>query len=190
MTFVKFSAPNCPTLSARNIVSTQSISLLAVLHFSSWQCPTIFAFWLCARDSMISSTIKNLNILFLKSSHIVLNYIGRFNKEIFTKGHHDQINLTEILHFKTTILGTIKPWSFPLLKEFSIRGGTCMSDGVALGSNQSLWAEILNIASVDFLHPDPKRQYFQNILDFDFSSDFCQGKLRLGAVFDSPPLYV
>ena len=155
MTFVKFSAPNCPTLSARNIVSTQSISLLAVLHFSSCQCPTIFAFWLCARDSMISSTTKNLNILFLKSSHIVLNYIGRFNKEIFTKGHHDQINLTEILHFKTTILGTIKPWSFPLLKEFSIRGGTCMSDGVALGSNQSLWAEILNIASVDFLHPDP-----------------------------------
>ena len=31
-TFVKFSSPNCPALSASNVVSTQSISLLAVLH--------------------------------------------------------------------------------------------------------------------------------------------------------------
>ena len=34
-TFVKFSTPNCPTLSSPNLVPTQSISLSAVLHIQT-----------------------------------------------------------------------------------------------------------------------------------------------------------
>ena len=41
---------------------------------------------------------------------------------------------TEILHFKTEILGTIKSLSVPSLEEFSIRVGSCMTDGFALGT--------------------------------------------------------
>ena len=52
------------------------------------------------------------------------------DRELFTE------SLSEV--FSPTVDARYVIQRFVDLKEFSIRGGTCMSDGVALGSNQSL----------------------------------------------------
>ena len=93
----------------------------------------------CLHSSLIRSFVDFKIILFVIYCAILFLCMlnsGRLDNCI--KGHFCIKSIlpssTEILHFKTEILGTIKSLSVPSLEEFSIRVGSCMTDGFALGT--------------------------------------------------------
>ena len=93
----------------------------------------------CLHSSLIRSFVDFKIILFV--IYCAILYLCMLNPgplDNCIKGHFWIKSIlpssTEILHFKTEILGTIKSLSVPSLEEFSIRVGSCMTDGFALGT--------------------------------------------------------